>query len=138
MSDVTRDCLKGLELVKRQVSITSPLAAEQLEYLIEQAKAAPEADPAAWIPVDRDTGERWHPVSHKGSGHVCDYVPLYTHPAHAQPSAVPEGYRLVPIEATREQRNAVWMHPDLAGALYRSMVDAAPQPQQPPKEQGDE
>jgi hypothetical protein len=34
--------LAGLELAKKQVSITSPLAAEQLDYLIAQAKAAPE------------------------------------------------------------------------------------------------
>lgn len=37
---ITRKHLPGLELVRSQVSITNPLAAEQLEYLISQASAA--------------------------------------------------------------------------------------------------
>lgn len=36
---VTREHLAGLELVRQQVSITNPLANEQLEYLIGQASA---------------------------------------------------------------------------------------------------
>lgn len=44
------------------------------------------------------------------------------HPA----MAVPDGWKLVPFHATREQVNAVFMHPDLARTLYRNMVEAAP------------
>lgn len=40
--------------------------------------------------------------------------------------AVPDGWKLVPFHATREQVNAVFMHPDLARTLYRNMVEAAP------------
>lgn len=46
-------------------------------------------------------------------------------PAHV---AVPDGWKPVPVRATREQVNAVCMHPDLARTLYRSMVEAAPAP----------
>lgn len=42
---INRSDLSGLELVRKQVSITNPLAAEQLDYLIAQAKAAREAEP---------------------------------------------------------------------------------------------
>ncbi len=37
-------------------------------------------------------------------------------------------WKLVPVEPTSEQRLAVCMHPDLAAALYRSMIKAAPEP----------
>lgn len=49
--------------------------------------------------------------------------------AFAQQSApaVPDGWKLVPFHATREQVNAVCMHPDLARTLYRNMVEAAPE-----------
>ncbi|NWA25474.1 hypothetical protein HX866_11260 [Pseudomonas gingeri] len=43
---------------------------------------------------------------------------------------IPEGWKLVPVEPTTKQRIAVCMHPDLAAALYRSMVGAAPMPPQ--------
>ncbi|NWB96669.1 hypothetical protein HX882_12265 [Pseudomonas gingeri] len=43
-------------------------------------------------------------------------------------SNIPEGWKLVPVEPTKEQKLAVCMHPDLAAALYRSMVAAAPAP----------
>lgn len=46
---ITREDLAGLELVRKQVSITSPLAAEQLDYLIAQAQAAPVAEAVAYI-----------------------------------------------------------------------------------------
>lgn len=56
MSTVTREHLAGLELVQREVSISNPLAAQQLEYLIAQAGAAPEQEPVAWIdPVALDS-----------------------------------------------------------------------------------
>lgn len=45
---------------------------------------------------------------------------------HPAPVAVPDGWKLVPFRATREQVNAVCMHPDLARTLYRNMVEAAP------------
>jgi hypothetical protein len=53
---------------------------------LDIAKAAQSAEPVqgeadAYIPVDRETGEHWHPVKRKGSGHICDYIPLYTSPA---------------------------------------------------------
>ncbi len=56
----------------------------------EEKIAAHSAEPvqgeaAAYIPVDRETGEHWHPVKRKGSGHFCDYIPLYT--AAAKPDA---------------------------------------------------
>lgn len=38
-------------------------------------------EPVAYIPVDRETGEEWHPVLKKGSGNICDYKPLYAAPA---------------------------------------------------------
>lgn len=44
-------------------------------------------------------------------------------------------WRWVPVEPTREQRNAVCMHPDLAHTLYCSMVSAAPEP--PDKEEAE-
>jgi len=37
-------------------------------------------------------------------------------------------WKFVPVEPTSEQRLAVCMHPDLAAALYRSMIKAAPVP----------
>ena len=37
-------------------------------------------EPVAYIPVDRETGEEWHPVLKKGSGNICDYKPLYAAP----------------------------------------------------------
>lgn len=39
---------------------------------------------------------------------------------------VPDGWKLVPVSATREQKNSVCMHPDLAAVLYSNMVKAAP------------
>lgn len=99
----TREHLAGLELVKRQVSITNPLAAEQLEYLIDQAQSVP--DPVqgevAWVAVDQDgawsepQATRAHaqtladdmsralPPSHEGQ--ACRVMALYT--AAAKPDA---------------------------------------------------
>lgn len=46
--------------------------------------------------------------------------------ARSLPVGVPDGYALVPVSATREQKNSVCMHPDLAAVLYSNMVKAAP------------
>lgn len=42
------------------------------------------------------------------------------------PVGVPDGWKLVPVSSTREQKNSVCMHPDLAAVLYSNMVKAAP------------
>ena len=81
----------GLELVKQQVSITSPLAAEQLDYLIAQAKAAPEHGeaPFAWAEFDGEGGhdlrlyennEDYHQeyVKRNGDKYAGWVFPLYT------------------------------------------------------------
>lgn len=55
---------------------------------------APDAEPVAFIPVDRVTGEQWTPTTRKGNGVICDYLPLYLNPA----ATVPAGSRVVPVE----------------------------------------
>jgi len=57
---------------------------------------------------------------------------LYTHPPRAQ--AVPEGWKLVPIEPTHEMtergaQEADW-YAHNAQYCYKAMIDAAPQPPQ--------
>lgn len=56
------------------------------DFFYRMEPAAHSAEPVqgeavAYIPVDRETGEHWHPVKRKGSGRICDYIPLYTSPA---------------------------------------------------------
>lgn len=86
MTTVTREHLAGLELVQREVSITSPLTAEQLEYLIDQASASPEqevfvyalmrdGDPAiCQTTLTEDAAKSWATPGYH-------YLPLYTHPS---------------------------------------------------------
>lgn len=49
-----------------------------------------EQEPVAYIPVDRETGEEWHPVLKKGSGNICDYKPLYAAPVAKPQVVMPE------------------------------------------------
>ena len=72
-------------------------------------------------------------------GHEPDAVtPLYTHPA----SAVPEGWKLVPVESSYAMEDAgcgaymeadgnLWMHYSSMGHAYKAMIDAAPCASQP-------
>lgn len=79
MTTVTREHKAGLELVEREVSISSPLAAQQLEYLIAQASAAPEQEAVAWRRLEADDNEtaEWNYYAGKVEGGQ----PLYTHPS---------------------------------------------------------
>ena len=158
-------CLEG-EIVKRDARIAeleadlyrasasvSTLKSQWRELAAELA-ALKEQEPVAHIPVDRETGEEWHPVLKKGSGNICDYKPLYAAPvseakahgvvmperktkadygvyidefadeaaaiynaaldavtrlnaAPVQQVSVPDGWKLVPVELTREMAKAV-------------------------------
>ena len=56
---------------------------------------AGQGEAAAYIPVDRETGEQWEPRKHKGSGLMCDYIPLYTaQPATTTPAKFHIGDRV--------------------------------------------
>ena len=80
--------IAGLELVKQQVSITSPLAAEQLEYLIAQAKAAPEPGQGEAVGVIRAmSGGAQYASLHYGFTHSQELVGQSIYTAAAKPDA---------------------------------------------------
>ncbi len=51
-----------------------------MAQMLAELSALKAQEPVAYIPVDRETGEEWHPVLKKGSGNICDYKPLYAAP----------------------------------------------------------
>lgn len=75
---------------------TGPLGCSLPEWLVSDHKRlaylkgqpAQDALPVAFIPVDRATGDRLAVTGRKGSGLLCDYLPLYLRPA-TQPEKDP-------------------------------------------------
>lgn len=64
-----------------------------------------------------------------------DQIPLYTRPAIPGRVALPDGWRMVPVEPTEKMRKAGSQHTGAVSATYRDMLSAAPTP--PTQPQGD-
>lgn len=64
------------QIAEMAMSLHNALAeADRLRTQLKVMSCDSEA--SAYIPVDRQTGERWPPQKHKGSGKICDYIPLF-------------------------------------------------------------
>lgn len=61
--------------------------------------------------------------------------PVYEHPAIPQPAAVPDGWKLVPVEPTFDMQDSHPYAKAMAYRIYRAMLSAAPTP--PTQQQGD-
>jgi hypothetical protein len=103
--------------------------AEAALPIIEQALAAPVQEPFMWVCNSLDETE-WETSKHQECEHC---IPLYTTPPAAQP-AVTEGWKLVPVEPTKEMAVAYWQFNDRQDVrmidAWKAMLATAPEKSQ--------
>lgn len=102
----------------------APAVREEWRYIIE--RVVDELDALNCAFRDQIDDEMVDPEEEFDQCKATDELIEQARALLATGAAAPDGWKLVPVRATREQVNAVFMHPDLARTLYRSMVEAAP------------
>jgi len=110
--------MRLIELVKRRASAQGEAVIYQERWLYADVHK----NPCAWYEISKEEYEKElaNPTRH------CEVRVLYAAPPAA---AVPDGWKLVPIDPTHEMCGApskVW-HPE-AKSIYKAMLAAAPQP----------
>jgi hypothetical protein len=136
-----RGCsMNGFQALEAFWVAAIPLAKDRQEVLaaitaLRQLLEQPVQEPVAWLVVSKYIGGKalsieWN-IEADVMAHSFGRLPLYTHPP-AQP-AVPEGWKLVPVEPTEIMQDAgvvvmptVDCHPYDAGMVYKAMLAAAP------------
>lgn len=137
---VTEQNVPVLEVRDRLQKTVSKLLwkVSDLEDQLEAARAqsGQGVEPVAWVAPTAtgifygETAEEAAANAESFGATLAGTIPLYTHPQPAQQGSVPEGWKLVPVEPTKEMRDAAqdaFEHGVMITyqGLYRAMIAAA-------------
>lgn len=102
---------------------------DNIKLMARALLAVLDAKPVAVVDIQRGRGDgKKFALCYTSAGHSLpdDVYNLYTTPPAA---SVPDGWKLVPIEATPDMLDASWkIHSIYHPSAYRTMVAAAPAP----------